>query len=67
MPVGDHTIELRYTRKPPGQPQAFEEGSAKWDVRLYNSLQFQYRFGDHWPHTKLVALLGPIAIYGLES
>ena len=26
LPVGDHTIELQYTRKPPGQPQAFEEG-----------------------------------------
>ena len=34
LPVGDHTIELQYTRKPPGQPQAFEEGSAKWNVKV---------------------------------
>jgi hypothetical protein len=34
LSVGDHTIELQYTRKPPGQPQAFEEGSAKWDIKV---------------------------------
>jgi hypothetical protein len=34
LPVGDHSIELQYTRKPPGQPQAYEEGSAKWDVKV---------------------------------
>lgn len=34
LPVGDHTIELQYTRKPPGQPQAFEEGSAKWNIKV---------------------------------
>lgn len=34
LPVGNHVIELQYSRKLPSQPQAFEEGSAKWDIKV---------------------------------